>query len=235
MADLTGPERARYVREMFSRIAPRYDLMNRLMTLGQDAGWRREAIRRARLAPGARVLDLGAGTGDLAAEALRRCPDCFVLAADFTLEMMRAGRERDDGAGDPLDWSAADALHLPFPDSSFDAVVSGFLLRNVIDLGRTLAEQRRVLKPGGRVVVLDTTRPPENLLSPFLRFHLDVVIPNLGRLVAGDADAYRYLPQTTRGFLPAEELAVRLTGAGFQKVGFRRLMFGTVAIHWGTI
>jgi demethylmenaquinone methyltransferase/2-methoxy-6-polyprenyl-1,4-benzoquinol methylase len=236
MTNLTGPERARYVQEMFGRIAPRYDLMNRLMTLGQDVSWRREVIRRAELTPDSRLLDLGAGTGDLALEARRRFRDCGVVAADFTLEMMLAGRGRIAGTGNappPLDWAAADALHLPFPDGSFDAVVSGFLMRNVIDLKQALAEQRRVLKPGGRIVVLDTTRPPQNLLAPFLRFHLNGVIPNLGRLVAGDADAYRYLPQTTHGFLLAEELAVRLVGSGFVRVGFRRLMFGTVAIHWG--
>jgi demethylmenaquinone methyltransferase/2-methoxy-6-polyprenyl-1,4-benzoquinol methylase len=159
------------------------------------------------------------------------------VAADFTLEMMLAGRNRieaEEHLSPPMQWAATDALHLPFPSTAFDAVVSGFLLRNVIDLTRALAEQRRILKPGGRIVVLDTTRPPENILAPFLRTHLNVVIPNLGRIVTGDGDAYRYLPQTTQGFLRAEELAVRIMQAGFREVGFRRLMFGTIAIHWGT-
>ncbi|MDX1437923.1 MAG: ubiquinone/menaquinone biosynthesis methyltransferase [Anaerolineales bacterium] len=238
MANLTGPERARYVQEMFTRIAPRYDLMNRLMTLGQDVSWRREVVRRAGLAPGARLLDLGAGTGDLARDVVQACPDCMAVAADFTLGMMLAGRARIGEAhtnSRRLLWSGADALHLPFPAGTFDAVISGFLMRNVIDLPRALLEQGRVLKQGGRIIILDTTRPPENVLSPLLRIHLNVVIPNLGRIVTGEGDAYRYLPQTTSGFLQAEQLAAQMVRAGFHQVGFRRLMFGTVAIHWGVL
>ena len=137
--------------------------------------WRREVIRRA--APATRAAGCwtwATGTGDLAREALRQQPGCRSPAADFTLAMMLAGRS---GAPARADWSAADALHLPFPGASFDALVSGFLLRNVADLDRALAEQLRVLKPGGRWVALDTTRPRRNLLSPFIRFHMHRVIP----------------------------------------------------------
>lgn len=231
MAGMSGEMRARYVQGVFARIAPRYDLMNRLMTAGQDVRWRREVIRRAVLKPGDRLLDLGAGTGDLAQEALRQCPGCCVIAADFTLEMMLAGRNRPGNS--VRDWSAADALHLPFPDKTFDAVVSGFLLRNVVDLPLAFREQYRVLKLGGRWVALDTTRPRRNLLSPFIRFHMHHVIPRLGRLISGERDAYTYLPDSTEQFLPAEDLAARARHAGFREVGFARRMFGTVAIHWG--
>src|SRR5512137_1747565 len=124
-------DRARYVRDIFERIAPRYDLMNRLMTGGQDLAWRREVIQRVGLFPGARLLDLGAGTGDLGREALRQAPDCRPVLADFSPGMMRTGKKRP---GPALDWSAADALCLPFRDDSFDAIVSGFLLRNVTNL-----------------------------------------------------------------------------------------------------
>ncbi len=236
MAHLTGNERARYVQAMFTDIAPRYDLMNRLMTAGQDVHWRKEVIRRAELRPGRVLLDLGAGTGDLAFEALRQQPGARVIAADFTLEMMRQGRDRDAGGPTPAwpEWSAADALRLPFPDATFHAVVSGFLMRNVADVMGSLREQHRVLRPGGRIVILDTTPPPQNFLAPFIRFHLHTVIPNLGRLITGSAEAYRYLPESTEHFLPAEKMAARLIAAGFRGVGFQRHMFGTVAILWGT-
>jgi demethylmenaquinone methyltransferase/2-methoxy-6-polyprenyl-1,4-benzoquinol methylase len=230
MANLSGGERAHYVQGMFARIAHRYDLMNRLMTAGQDVSWRQEVIERAGLPQVGRLLDLGAGTGDLSRQALRQIPGCRPVAADFTLEMMLAGKKRPMAS---LDWAAADALCLPFPDEHFDAVVSGFLLRNVSNLPQALAEQRRVLKPGGRIVTLDTTRPERNLLSPLIRFHLHTLIPALGRLVAGDGEAYTYLPDTTEGFLSAEELKECLSQAGFGQVGYLRRMFGTIAIHWG--
>lgn len=228
MTQLTGAERAKYVQQMFTRIARRYDLMNRLMTGGQDIRWRKRVIELARLHPTASFLDLGTGTGDLAREALSAFPKARVVGADFTLEMMRVGRRIS-----PLDFSAADALQLPFPDFSFDAVVSGFLMRNVVDLQKALEEQYRVLKPGGRIVILDTTRPKRNILSPFIWIHMHVVIPTLGGLITGSPDAYRYLPETTEGFVTAEEMAARMAQAGFQKIGFQRFMFGTIAIHWG--
>jgi demethylmenaquinone methyltransferase/2-methoxy-6-polyprenyl-1,4-benzoquinol methylase len=223
-------ERARYVKDIFERIAPRYDLMNRLMTGGQDLAWRREVIRRASLFAGARLLDLGAGTGDLGREALRQAPDCLPVLADFSLGMMRTGQKR---AAPALDWSAADALYLPFADESFDAIVSGFLLRNVTNLQRALGEQLRLLKPGRRMVALDTTRPRRSAWSPLIWAHMHLVIPLLGWALTGQRDAYLYLPTSTEGFLKAEDLAVRMAAVGFRKVGFRRLNFGTIAIHWG--
>jgi len=228
MAHLTGKEREQYVQSMFAKIAHRYDLMNRLMTGGQDVRWRREVIYRAHLRPNASLLDLGTGTGDLAREALHQEPKVKVTAADFTIEMMRVGSKNGS-----LHWSAADALNLPFRERTFDAVVSGFLMRNVIDVQRALKEQLRALKPGGRIVILDTTRPKQNLLSPFIWFHMHVIIPAVGGLLSGTPDAYNYLPNSTEGFLTAEQLASRMIAAGFKKVDFKRLMFGTIAIHWG--
>ncbi len=230
-AFLQGDERSRYVRAMFTRIAPHYDLMNRLMTFGQDQTWRREIIRRACLPAHGKLLDIGAGTGDLSREAKRQNPDSHVVAVDFTQEMMVAGQNRQPAT--PISWSGADALRLPFKDNIFDAVVSGFLLRNVIDIPACLAEQLRVLKPGGRVVVLDTTHPRRNILSPFISFYLHSIIPRLGQWLAGDNEAYTYLPDSTENFLEAEALAAQLSAAGFCQVGFRRKMFGSVAIHWG--
>jgi demethylmenaquinone methyltransferase/2-methoxy-6-polyprenyl-1,4-benzoquinol methylase len=231
MTHLTGAERAAHIQSMFARIAGRYDLMNRLMTGGQDAGWRQQVIQLAQLPPGGKLLDLGAGTGDLAFEALRRDVSLRAIGGDFTLEMMQVGRARPDGG--LVRWTGADALNLPFPDNTFDAVTSGYLMRNVVDVRRAWAEQYRVLKPGGRVVCLDTTPPPRNLVRPFIEFHLHVVIPALGRLVAGASDAYTYLPDSTENFLSAGRLAEHMTEAGFREVRFRRLMFGTMAIHSG--
>jgi demethylmenaquinone methyltransferase/2-methoxy-6-polyprenyl-1,4-benzoquinol methylase len=215
MTHLTGQERAAYVQNMFTRIARRYDLMNRLMTGFQDVRWRRRVIRLAGLEPNASLLDVGAGTGDLAREALRRFPQARVVAADFTLEMMRVGQRLGR-----LPFSAADALRLPFADACFDAVVSGFLMRNVIDMHAALREQYRVLKTGGRIVILDTTRPKKNLLSPFIWLHMHVVIPTLGRLISGEGDAYNYLPDSTENFVTAEKLAALMVSVGFQKIGY---------------
>jgi demethylmenaquinone methyltransferase / 2-methoxy-6-polyprenyl-1,4-benzoquinol methylase len=228
MSELRGAERARYVRGVFSTIAKRYDLMNRLMTGGQDGQWRKQAIAMLDLTPGEHLLDLGAGTGDLAREALRRHPNLRVTAADFTMEMMRAGR-RDI----PMDRSAADALQLPFSGSTFDAIVSGFLMRNVGNLSAALEEQFRVLKPSGRMVILETTRPPRNLLSPLIRFYMHVVIPLLGTLVSGTREAYTYLPDSTEGFLYADDLAKLMEQAGFRNVRYSYKMFNTIAIHYG--
>jgi demethylmenaquinone methyltransferase / 2-methoxy-6-polyprenyl-1,4-benzoquinol methylase len=150
-----------------------------------------------------------------------------VVGADFTLEMMRVGRRNG-----PLDFSTRTRCVCP-SRTSFDAVVSGFLMRNVIDIQKALEEQFRILKNGGRIVILDTTRPKRNILSPFIWMHMHVVIPALGKLLTGVGEAYRYLPETTEGFLTAEELAARMASVGFKKTGFRRYMFGTVAIHWG--
>jgi demethylmenaquinone methyltransferase/2-methoxy-6-polyprenyl-1,4-benzoquinol methylase len=228
MTHLTGKERSEYVQDMFTRIAHRYDLMNRLMTAGQDVRWREQVIQRAGLKSNARLLDLGAGTGDLAREALKQQPEAKIVAADFTLEMMRVGQLNGS-----LPWSAADALQLPFEDQSFDAIVTGFLMRNVGDIQRALKEQYRTLKPGGRIVILDTTKPKRSLLSPFIWLHMHVIIPILGGILSGFKDAYNYLPDSTEDFVTAKELTVRMAAVGFKKINYKVLMFGTIAIHWG--
>jgi demethylmenaquinone methyltransferase/2-methoxy-6-polyprenyl-1,4-benzoquinol methylase len=227
-----GSGQSRRVQRMFARIARRYDLMNRLMTFGRDIAWRREVIARAGLRPGGRLLDLGAGTGDLALEALRQTPAARVAAADFTPEMIEVGRRRP--GADRIAWVTADAYRLPFATRSFDAVVSGFLLRNVANLEDAVAEQVRVLRPGGRLVALDTAPPRPGPLRPLLRFHLHRVIPALGLLVTGDAEAYDYLPDSTDRFLAPEDLAAKIDHAGLEGVGFVRRMLGAIAITYGS-
>lgn len=224
-------DHAAYVQDMFGRIARRYNLMNRLMTFGQDRRWRRFVVTRAALPRGGWLLDIATGTGDIAFEARRRVPDLHVIAADFTLPMMRVGQARPGADG--VAWQAADTLRLPYPADVFDAVTSGYLFRNLTDISGALAEQVRVLKPGGRLVTLDTTPPPRNVLRPFIQFHLKFVIPTLGRVITGQADAYDYLPESTLGFKAADELAGLMRAAGLVEVGYRRFMFGTMAVHWG--
>ncbi len=215
MTNLTGRERGEYVQDMFTRIAPRYDLMNRIMTAGQDIHWREQVVRHAKINPNARVLDLGTGTGDLARETLKQHPNSKVVAADFTLGMMRVG----EFSGSLL-WSAVDALCLPFNQKTFDAVISGFLMRNVGDIQQALREQYRTLKPGGHIIILDTTKPKRSVLSPFIWMHMHVVIPLLGGLLSGFKDAYNYLPDSTDEFITAKELAVRMAAVGFNNCSY---------------
>lgn len=233
MTHLKGKERADYVQNMFDRVAGRYNLMNRLMTGWQDVRWRRFVVRLAQLPAGGRLLDLATGTGDIGFEALRTVPDAQVTGADFSLGMMRVGKALPSGYR--MQWAGADALQLPFPDDTFDAVTSGFLVRNVIDIPRTLGEQLRVLKPGGRIVILDSAPPPPSLVRPFIEIHLRYVIPTLGRLIGGKsvADAYQYLPSSTQAFKTPAELAALMSEAGIQNVQYKTFMFGTVAVHWG--
>jgi demethylmenaquinone methyltransferase / 2-methoxy-6-polyprenyl-1,4-benzoquinol methylase len=231
MANLTGRERSQYVRRMFGRIAPRYDLLNRLMTGGQDVRCRRVSVDALEMSPGVRILDVGAGTGDIAFEAHNRLVDGRVIATDLTYEMMALGRRKP--GGDCVDWVLADALHLPFAEGVFEGVISGYLLRNVPDVPAALDEQHRVLSPGGRMVSLDTTPPRKNLLKPLIDFYMHRVIPLLGRLITGDAAAYTYLPDTTANFIPAEKLAGLMEQTGFSEVSFVRRLFGVMAIHRG--
>jgi|Deesub1362A_J573_1020465.scaffolds.fasta_scaffold00784_9 demethylmenaquinone methyltransferase/2-methoxy-6-polyprenyl-1,4-benzoquinol methylase len=231
MSHLQGEARARYVRQMFGRIARRYDLLNTLITLGQHRRWRRLTARRLKLSPGARALDLGAGTADLTFELLRQHPGAQVIACDFSPEMMALGRARQGER--KANWIIADALNLPFAEGTFDGVTSGFLLRNVGDLERALAEKRRVLRPGGQLAFLETTPPRSRVLRPLIQLHFRWLIPLLGRLLAGDAEAYKYLPASSTAFVDCETLAARMEAAGFQEVGFSTHMLGTVAIHWG--
>jgi len=247
-------EKAAYVNQMFAGIAHRYDLLNRLMTGGQDVNWRREVVALCRLPASGRLLDIGTGTGDIAYEAKRTRRDAEVIGCDFTLEMMEVGRRKRSirssrslggGRTGRVEFVQGDGLHLPFADGYFDAVASGFLLRNVTDVDTCLAEQRRVTRPGGRIVCLETSPPPPTMLEPLLSFYMLRVIPVIGQMFStgigteGEAfrprdSAYRYLPQSTVAFLQPEEMARQIERAGFRQVSYVRKMMGTIAIHVGT-
>lgn len=233
MTYLSGQERSDYVQQMFGRVADRYNLLNRVMTFGQDMRWRRFVVAKANLPKHGSLLDLATGTGDIAFEAKATHPEATVIGADFALPMMYVGQR--EARGNTIDWSAADALHLPFPNHTFDAVVSGYLVRNVIDIPRTLQEQARILKAGGRIVILDTSPPPNTPIKPLIQLHLTYGIPFMGRILGGKAaeDAYTYLPESTKTFKTPDELAQLMQEAGFRNVGYQRFMFGTQAIHWG--
>ena len=228
---LKESERAAHVREMFGQVSGRYDLINHLITFGQGWCWRRYVITKAKLPLGGTVLDVGAGTGDIALEALRRDHSLSVVAVDFCLEMMNKGRRKP--SGNVILWCKADALKLPFPDATFNAVTSGYLVRNVIDVRRAFEEQIRVVKPGGRLVCLDTSPVPSNVLRPLIMLHLKIVIPLIGYLITRNRTAYRYLSETTQAFIRPDQLESIMRDVGLKSVSYRRFMFGTMAVHMG--
>jgi demethylmenaquinone methyltransferase / 2-methoxy-6-polyprenyl-1,4-benzoquinol methylase len=224
-------DKSRSVQKMFARIAGRYDLLNRLMTFGQDIAWRRVTVKTLGLVPCVKVLDVGCGTGDLAYETLRQRSDATITACDFTWEMVTLAKDRVNSGR--INWLIADAMYLPFKTDTFECVTSGFLMRNVTDKEKTFSEQFRILKTGGKFAALDTTPAQDNFFKPFIQVYLKYIVPLLGRFVAGDRAAYTYLPETTMQFLTADQLARVAEKAGFEKVVYRRMNFGTVAIHSG--
>jgi demethylmenaquinone methyltransferase/2-methoxy-6-polyprenyl-1,4-benzoquinol methylase len=231
MADTAEADFLDRQQQLFARIAGNYDLINHLMTGWQDRRWRRYAVSKLRLSHSARLLDIGSGNGQVVQEAYRQYPDCRPVAADLTREMMMVGKMRH--AEIPTAWAQADSARLPFEGESFQAVISAFLVRNLSDILQGLRDQRRVLQPGGRIVVLDTSRPPQHLLAPLIRFYMNKVIPTLGGLLTGYKAAYHYLNDSTARFLPAEELAACLETAGFRDVAYRKFALGLISVHWG--
>ena len=215
------------VRAMFDRIARVYDRMNSVMTAGMHHRWRERAADLAQVGPGTTALDVATGTGDLAVELARRGAE--VTGMDFAPAMLELARRKAPG----LAFEEGDALALSYEDASFDAVTVGFGARNFSDLDRGLGEMARVTKPGGRVVVLEITTPQKPPLSWFFRAWFDHVVPALGR-VAGDPDAYTYLPSSVRRFPGPEELAGRMAGAGLTGVRWILTAGGIIAIHVGS-
>jgi demethylmenaquinone methyltransferase / 2-methoxy-6-polyprenyl-1,4-benzoquinol methylase len=213
------------VRRMFDRIAPVYDAMNRVMTAGLDRRWRRITVDES-VHDGDRVLDACCGTGDLAIAAKRR-PGTEVTGLDFSERMLERARRKEPA----IEWVEGDMLALPFDDASFDAATVGFGVRNVSDLAAGLRELRRVLRPGGRVGILEITTP-RGALAPFYRLWFDRIVPLLGKVLPGGA-AYTYLPASVRRFPPPEELAELLEASGFGAVRFRLFAGGIVALHVG--
>jgi demethylmenaquinone methyltransferase/2-methoxy-6-polyprenyl-1,4-benzoquinol methylase len=223
---------------MFSGIACRYDLMNRIMTAGMDRRWRRDAAAQAALNPGDRALDICCGTGDLTLTLAEMFPACRITGLDFTEAMLVRARDKDGGRRRheplaPVDFVRGDALDLPFPDAAFAAVTVGWGVRNVPDVPRVFMEMARVTRPGGRVVCLELTQAPPGFGCRFHAVWSGRVVPLLGRIVAADADAYSYLPASVAAFPRAHELAAIMAAAGLVKVRYRRFGFGAMALHVG--
>ena len=218
------------MRAMFDRISRFYDLMNSVMTAGLHHVWRQRAADLARLGPGGRALDVATGTGDLAVELARRvAPYGEVVGCDFAEAMLERARAK----APQLRWEWANALELPYADASFDAATVGFGARNFSDLDRGLSEMVRVVRPGGRVVVLEITTPTRPPLSTFFRVWFDSLVPAIGRLT-GDPDAYTYLPSSVKRFPGPHELAARMQAAGLVDVRWVLTAGGIIALHSGT-
>ena len=226
----TGTLEESQVRAMFDRIARVYDLMNSVMTAGLHHRWRERAADLAAIGPGGRALDVASGTGDLAIELARRVgPTGTVVGSDFSEAMLERARQKSSA----VTWEWANALELPYPDGGFDAATVGFGARNFSDLDRGLAEMARVVRPGGRVVILEITTPQRPPLSTFFSIWFDRIVPALGKL-AGDPDAYAYLPSSVKRFPAPEALAGRMARAGLADVRWILTAGGIIAVHVGT-
>ncbi len=231
MVDDRGVE----VERMFSAIAPRYDFLNRVLSAGRDRTWRREAVTATALPREGILLDVCTGTADMALEAARQFPDARIVGVDFSHPMIALGVSKVSGANlsDRIALQVAPAETLPFPDDSFDAATAAFGLRNIPDRHRGLQEMHRVLKPGGRAVILDFTTPPGALLRHIYLWYFHRMLPRIGRLVSGHPSAYSYLPDSVKDFPSPEGLAEWMHEAGFSEVSYRLLTGGIVAIHVG--
>ncbi len=226
------PER---IAAMFDRIVPHYDLMNRLMTMGLDRSWRTAAAVAAAPPPGGRVLDACCGTGDLTLALARRYPESPVTGLDFSQAMLAGARSKAAGMGARVEFVGGDLLALPFDDASFGAVTVGWGVRNVADLELAFAEMARVAAPQAHVVCLEATTPAGAAGRRFHAVWFERVVPAMGALVTGDAEAYAYLPASVRSFPDAEGLAAVMRAAGLQDVRYRLFGFGAMALHVGRV
>lgn len=231
-------ERERYVQDLFRRVAPKYDFLNRLLSFRRDVAWRRFTARKAGLEPGGSVLDVATGTGDLAFDLAEVVGSTGrVVGLDFTEAMLVRARAKADklGLADVCRFVQGNALELPFEGAQFDAATIAFGLRNVVDRERCLLEMRRVVKPGGRVLVLEFSQPVWPVFRQVYLLYFRHILPFIGRLVQGDADTYRYLPETVLAFPDQEALAANMRNLGFHNVHYYNLTGGICCLHIGEV
>lgn len=224
-------EKAAYVERMFSRIAPGYDRMNALMTFGMDRGWRDAAVQAIAPPVGSHTLDVGTGTGDFLPLLASWSRTGVAVGVDFALPMMQAGQSKADGAR--AAFVSGDALRLPFADQTFDAITTGFVMRNVVDIEAAFREMFRVARPGAVVACLEVARPRSPILRLGHHIYFQRVLPLIAPLLGGDATAYTYLPQSAQRFPPPDALAQIMQQAGWSSVRYRLLGLGAVALHVG--
>jgi demethylmenaquinone methyltransferase/2-methoxy-6-polyprenyl-1,4-benzoquinol methylase len=225
------PDKGRSVRDMFDAIAPRYDLLNAVLSFGVDRGWRRAAVRAALAKRPAHVLDVATGTADLALALKRARPEAEVTGVDFAASMLAVGRGKAARRALDVELVAADGTALPYPDGTFDAVTIAYGLRNFADVAAGLREFRRVLRPGGRLVVLEFPPPPKGPLGRLFRLYFTRVLPWVGARISGHPGAYRYLPASVMAFPAPEALAQEILAAGFDDVTWTPQTGGVSALH----
>ena len=219
------------IQQMFDEIAPRYDLLNRVFSFSIDLWWRRKAIESLHAGTGSLILDACCGTGDLALALLEKTPSARVIGSDFSLGMLQAGRNKNRSGHHPA-ILAADTLHLPFADCTFDGAMVGFGMRNVVDVDAALRELRRVLRPGGRLMILEFTPMQNRWIRPFSDFYQSQILPRLGNRLSGSQQrAYSYLDESVRDWPDAERLAQMIRNAPLHAVRHRTLFPGNVAVH----
>ncbi len=235
MSQPPAGDKGTFVRDMFAKIAPRYDAANRVLTAGMDERWRKRAIGILQAPHNGAILDLCCGTGDVVFHLLRTDPSLHVTGADFCAPMLDGARARapKEARGD-ANFVEADVMRLPFEDATFDGATMGFSLRNVVDIDQVLREVHRVLRPGARFVNLDVSKAPNRLWKRMFDLYFYKLVPIVGGLVGGSKQAYTYLPNSLTNHPNADELRQRFTRAGFHEAGYTRLMGGAIAIHYGT-
>ena len=235
MAELQGAEKQRYVADLFSRISGRYDLMNDLMTLGMHRRWKRQTAALAAQGLSGSAIDVSCGTGDLALELARRPGIAHTVGLDLLQGMVSQADTKAKAASgsNAITMMTGDALSLPFANGSFACATAGFSLRNMPSVEKALSEMIRVVEPDGRVAILELSPMSSGIKSALFRPIFHGIVPLIGRLVAGDRSAYSYLPKSVDYFLEAGRLAEMLSTLGLEDVQFKRLGFGTVAVHWG--